>query len=99
VTEDGLVENRVIEIPVGTPPSALVEAANYLNARLVGRTLIEASAVVRKEIDDHRAQLDAITSRLVEAGLATWAGDKSSGSLIVKGQAHLLDEVAALSRR
>jgi heat-inducible transcriptional repressor len=97
VTEDGLVENRVIEIPVGTPPSTLVEAANYLNARLVGRTLVEATAVVRREIDDHRAQLDAITSRLVEAGLATWAGDKSGGSLIVKGQAHLLDEVAALS--
>lgn len=97
VTDDGLVENRVIDIPVGTPPASLTEAANYLNARLIGRTLNDASAQVRKEIDEHRAQLDAITSRLVEAGLATWAGDKSSGSLIVKGQAHLLDEIAALS--
>src|SRR5437588_969200 len=37
VTEDGLVENRVIEVPLGLPPSALVSAGNYLNARLVGR--------------------------------------------------------------
>jgi heat-inducible transcriptional repressor len=97
VTEDGVVENRVVDLPVGTPPSALTEAANYLNARLVGRTIVEASALVRKEMEDHRAQLNEITSRLVEAGLATWTGDKSSGSLIVKGQANLLNEVAALS--
>jgi heat-inducible transcriptional repressor len=98
VTADGLVENRVIDIPVGTPPAALTEAANYLNARLVGRTLIDATTQIRTDIDEHQAQLDTITSRLVEAGLATWAGDKASGgSLIVKGQAHLLDEVAALS--
>src|SRR3954471_12480668 len=29
VTEDGLVENRVIEVPLGLPPSALVSASNY----------------------------------------------------------------------
>src|SRR6201995_3682167 len=32
VTEDGLVENRVIEVPLGLPPSALVSASNFLNA-------------------------------------------------------------------
>src|SRR5512135_3140076 len=42
VTEDGLVENRVIEVPLGLMPSTLVSAANYLNARLTGRTIEEA---------------------------------------------------------
>ena len=42
VTEDGLVENRVIEVPLGLPPAALVSAGNYLNARLIGRTIEEA---------------------------------------------------------
>src|SRR4029450_7487525 len=44
VTQSGHVENRVIDTPVGMPPSALVEASNYLNARLLGRTarVIEA---------------------------------------------------------
>src|SRR5690606_2726067 len=32
VAENGAVENRVVEIPRGLPTSALVEAANYLNA-------------------------------------------------------------------
>src|SRR5262249_58617986 len=44
VTEDGLVENRVIEVPHGLPPSALISASNYLNARLIVRALEEAKA-------------------------------------------------------
>ncbi|HYF06026.1 MAG TPA: heat-inducible transcriptional repressor HrcA, partial [Acetobacteraceae bacterium] len=42
VQEGGQVENRIIDIPPGLPPSALVQASNYLNARLNGRTLDEA---------------------------------------------------------
>jgi heat-inducible transcriptional repressor len=99
VTEDGLVENRVIDVPLGLPPSTLISASNYLNARLVGRTLDEAKTQVNEEIENHRAQLDELTTRLVEAGLATWAGgDKGrAGSLIVKGQANLLTDITALT--
>ena len=42
VTADGAVENRLIKIPAGTLPFALIEATNYLNARLNGRTIEEA---------------------------------------------------------
>ncbi len=36
VTEGGMVENRVIDVPVGPATSALVEATNYLTQRLAG---------------------------------------------------------------
>ena len=39
VSEDGQVENRIIDTPSGLPVSALTEASNYLNARLTGRTI------------------------------------------------------------
>ena len=97
VTEDGLVENRIIDVPMGLPPSSLIEATNYMSARLVGRTLGEARVGVLAELEQHRAELDALTSKVVEAGLATWAGEKKGGALIVRGQANLLDEVTALS--
>src|SRR5207237_4665970 len=42
VTEDGLVENRVIEVPLGLPPSTVIAAGNFLNARLIGATIQEA---------------------------------------------------------
>ncbi len=97
VTEDGLVENRIIDVPMGLPPSSLIEATNYMSARLVGRTLGEARAGVLAELEQHRAELDALTSKVVEAGLATWAGEKKGGALIIRGQANLLDEITALS--
>ena len=97
VTEDGLVENRVVEVPLGVPPAALISAANYLNARLVGRTLEEAGAEIAAEIETHRAQLDELTARLVETGLASWAGGDQGSALIVRGQANLLEDVTALA--
>lgn len=97
VTEDGLVENRIIDVPMGLPPSSLVEATNYMSARLVGRTLEEARTGVLAELEQHRAELDSLTTKVVEAGMATWSGDKKGGALIVRGQANLLDEVTALS--
>jgi len=96
VTEDGLVENRIIAMPLGTPPSALVQAANYLNARITARTMDDARRAVMAELEAQRAQLDVITSKLVEAGLATKVGENGTGTLIVRGQAHLLEDVAAL---
>ena len=100
VTESGIVENRVIRTPRGMPPSGLVEASNYLSARLVGRTLSEGYEEIMAELDTHRAELDELTARVVESGLAMWAGDGAvgqQGSLIVRGQAHLLEDVTAVA--
>jgi heat-inducible transcriptional repressor len=97
VTEDGLVENRVIEVPLGLPPSALVSASNYLNARLIGRTIEEAKMEIEQEIASNKVQLDELTSKLVAAGLASWAGGDEGSALIVRGQANLLEDVTALT--
>ena len=94
VAETGDVENRLLALPPGLPASALVEAGNYLNARMKGRTLSEAREAVTLEIRSRRAALDEATSQLVEDGLAQWSGeDPGRGrSLIVRGRANLLDE-------
>ena len=97
VFADGLVENRVIPLPPGTPPAAMAHAANYLNARLAGRTIDEARGEIAREIENHRAQIDEITQKLVEAGLAVWSGEHGVGSLIIKGHARLLDDVNAIA--
>ena len=97
VTEDGMVENRVIEVPLGVPPATLVSASNYLNARLVGRTIEEARSEIEDEIGSHKAQLDELTSRVVATGIASWAGGDGESALIVRGQSHLLEDVTALA--
>lgn len=97
VNEQGIVENRIIEVPLGIPPSALVEAGNYLTNRLAGRTLAEALSNVHQEIESHRAQLDNLASELVERGLAHWSGGNlQQGYLIVRGQANLLENITAM---
>lgn len=100
VTENGLVENRIIDVPITLPSSALVEASNYLGARMVGRTLEEAHAEIVAELDAHRAQLDDLTQKVVESGLATWSGgdaNPTDGTLIVRGQSKLLEDVTAIA--
>ena len=96
VAEGGLVENRIIELPLSISASALVEAGNYLTHRLVGRTLPDARQQILAELEASRAELDQLTGRLVEQGLAIWGGVQG-GAVIVKGQSRLLEDVTALS--
>lgn len=96
VTEDGQVENRVIDVPIDMLPSTLVQAGNYLNARLAGRTLEEAHLSIQIELEQHQAELDNLTTKVVEAGLAVWAGaEQPYETLIVRGQSNLLEDLAA----
>jgi len=97
VTESGVVENRIIQTPENLPGSSLVQASNYLSARLVGRTVSEAYDEIMAELESARAEIDQLTSHVVESGLATWSGDEQSGSLIVRGQANLLEDVSAMA--
>lgn len=98
VNAEGQVENRVIAIPPGMPPSALQQAGNYLNARLTNRALPELRQIVSTEIAENRTQLDALSEQVVEAGLATWTSEGRGGSLIVRGQARLLADITQIER-
>jgi heat-inducible transcriptional repressor len=98
VTEGGLVENRIIDVPAGLPPSSLVEATNYLTARVAGRTLAMARTQIHEEWSAHKAELDQLAAQVVEAGLASWADtSRTDGALIVRGQSHLLENVQELA--
>ncbi len=97
VSEDGLVENRILELPSGLPPSALVQATNYLSSKMAGRTIEEARGEVLADLEARRAELDELTRKVVEAGLAVPAGEGSGGVLIVRGQAMLLEDVQAMA--
>src|SRR6201996_1912292 len=97
VAEDGQVENRVLNIPIGLPTSALIEAANFLNARVRGRTLAEVRAEIERRLQEGQAELDELTQKIVAAGLASWSGgERDERKLIVRGQAHLLEDLKAL---
>lgn len=95
VGSDGGVENRMLDLPPGLPATVLVEAENYVNARLCGLSLPQAVERLRSEIDSERALLDRLAQDIVERGLGVWTRDGAARPiLIVRGSAHLLDAAA-----
>lgn len=99
---DGTVENRVIDMPAGLPPSALTEASNYMSAKLRGRSLESARGEILKEIEEQSAELDELTAKIVAEGLATLSarpegvGESVEDKiLIVRGASNLLDNIGA----
>lgn len=97
VGENGMVENRVIDLPAGVTASSLIEAANYINAKIAGRTISEAQAELRKLHNAARTELDALAKKMVDEGIAVWAGSAESepARLIVSGHANLLGDPGA----
>lgn len=97
VGEDQNVENRIISIPPGLPPSALTEASNYINAHIRGLTISEARSAIEVELGKARAELDELTQKVIHAGLAEWSGSlDDKRSLIVRGRANLLKDLTAI---
>ena len=98
VGEDGTVENRAIDVPHGLPMSLMSRVSNFLNNRLRGKTISEAQSFIEKEVDTLKAELDELSARVVEAGLAVWSGadDDDQKTLIVRGRANLIDNSTEL---
>ena len=104
VGEHDQVENRIIELPAGTTSSQLTEAANFLNAHLVGQTLGDVKSQIETIRIAIQSELDVLSRDLVERGLAIWSGTSEtdqSARLIVRGRANLiggLDDQADIDR-
>ena len=92
---NGDVENRLFTPPVGQTPSAMREAANFLNAVLEGRTLSELLSTIQDDVDLRRQEIDSLAQELVTQGLAVWQtqGDDNE-RLIVRGRGNLLESEA-----
>lgn len=97
VGEDGQVENRVVPLPAGLPASALTQASNFLGNLIVGRTLSEARSQLEHHREKQMAELDELTQKLVDTGLATMSEAQSSiqPSLIIRGQSNLINTAMA----
>jgi heat-inducible transcriptional repressor len=99
---DGTVENRLVDMAPGFPPSALTEASNFISSRLRGRTLENARGEIMKELDEQRVELDSLTAKFVADGLATLSARPKGTAdavddkiLIVRGASNLLDNIEA----
>jgi heat-inducible transcriptional repressor len=97
VGSDGQVENRILDLPPGFTAAALQQASNFLAHYVVGRTLAEARKVLSEQRAEQRAELDELTQKLVDAGIATLVQDQpaSQPTVIVRGRANLINDTMA----
>jgi len=84
-------------VPPGLPASSLTEAGNFINAHIRGHTLPEAKVELERAMEAGQAELDQLTQKIVAAGFASWSGgDSDDRKLIVRGAAHLLEDLRAV---
>ena len=93
VAEDGQVENRILSLPRGLPTSALIEASNFLNAHMRGKTLTESKVDLERTLEAAR-RIDDLTQRLIADGrkLVGWRRRRAQASCGVA----ICDDLTAL---
>ena len=92
VTADGQVENRVFRPPAGHTPSAMREAANFVNALAQGRTISELQEHIKQGLEERRNEIERIATELTRRGIAVWDSESAHHErLIVRGRSNLLD--------
>lgn len=96
VMKTGLVENRIMETDEDIPQSALVQASNYMTAKLSGKTLGDARTDILQDIRQQKQQLGHLTQDLIARGIALEPETPDMGHIIVRGQSHLLKDIKAI---
>lgn len=95
VMQNGIVENRLMDIPRDVTESMLKQASNYLNSKLTGKTLDSVQKDIESEIQNNKTKLDTITASLVAKGIAI-PKSQNDGHIIIRGQSRLLEDVKAI---
>lgn len=98
VNENGIVENRLIEVDRSVSSSVLEKATNYINSTLSGLTLSEIRKNLQRELDIQQCGIDRITKEIVDKGLGFVVNEPRS-KVIVSGRSNLLanaDEILEL---
>jgi heat-inducible transcriptional repressor len=90
VTQDGRVQNRLIDVGEELSYPELERITNYCNRYFTGLTLEESTEKVRRELECKRADYDRLLKKamtLSKRVLDSWPGPQ----LVVEGEAQLLD--------
>jgi heat-inducible transcriptional repressor len=98
ITDDGIIENRIISLPKGLPNSTLIETTNYLNSIIKGRTLLESKKIINEEIKNDKVRIDNLVQKLIDDGIACWNDASRKNKLIVTGTAKLFDDIKAIEQ-
>jgi heat-inducible transcriptional repressor len=90
VTENGVVENRLIEVQNDVSSDILEKATRYINSQLIGMTLDEIRNIVQDEMHCHEEGINKLIQDVVGNGIETIQAGDDRGDIIVKGLSNLV---------
>ena len=91
-SENGLVENRIIETKSNYNDGTLRQVSNYLNSKFSGKTIEEIKINIQKEISDSKSELDTLSAKLVQEGIFEIAPNTENPYIFLHGQSSLLED-------
>ena len=92
VTEDGTVQNRVIQNNQDYSSSELTETANYFNEVFRGRPLANVKETLVRDMKRDREEIDALMQTAINlAGQVFDRNERSDEDMVLSGEANLLN--------
>ena len=92
MAQSGAVHNRLIALQQPLSAGQLEHAANYLNSLIANRTLAEARARLRTELERDRRELGELQARALALGAE--AVQVEAPTVHIEGQSSFLDDKA-----
>lgn len=90
VSQNGTVQNRLVEADEELPGEELVRMANYLNGLLQGLTIGQVRQRLLAEMQDEKTMYDAMLAKALRLSQQTLAEDGSE--VFIEGQANILEQ-------
>ena len=90
VAPAGLVQQKLVEVDFDLTPDELMRIQNFLNERLVGRTITEVRSLIASELADSQTLLDTLKARAYTIGRE--ALPVPQPSLAAFGTEHLIEQ-------
>ena len=96
VSENGLVENRILDSTNNYTDNTLKQVSNYLNSKFNGKTIEEIKKIINREIENSQLKLNTISKKLVQEGIIELSPNSEIPYIFLHGQSSLLeDEIVA----
>ena len=93
-SENGLVENRILEDSGKYNSGLLQQASNYLNLKFQNKNINQIKKIIEKEIINSKTELEVLSSKLVKQGILEGSPNIKNPYIFMHGQSNLLkDEI------
>ena len=91
-SENGQIENRIIDDEGVYADFILREISNYLNAKYLNKSIGEIKRSIKLDINNSKGRLEVLSKNLVQKGILEIAPNSENPYIFLHGQSNLLED-------